>query len=118
MRASVHFVFALLIGLVVPAASSAQELTFPGFAVREVATNGAVIHVRSGGSGPAVVLLHGYGETGDMWVPRAVERARDHTVMLRALRGLVFSPKPAGGFDKKTQAGDVQGVMAALGLQQ
>jgi len=28
-----------------------------------------VIHVRVGGHGPAVVLLHGYGETGDMWVP-------------------------------------------------
>jgi pimeloyl-ACP methyl ester carboxylesterase len=33
-----------------------------------IATNGTTIYVRSGGTGPAVVLLHGYGETGDMWV--------------------------------------------------
>ena len=33
----------------------------------EIATNGATVHVRVGGKGPAVVLLHGYAETGDMW---------------------------------------------------
>ena len=46
---------------------------FPAeFRTRDVATNGTSIHVRAGGAGPAVVLLHGYGETGDMWVPLAV----------------------------------------------
>jgi hypothetical protein len=33
--------------------------------------------VRVGGWGPAVVLLHGYGETGDMWVPLAKDLARE-----------------------------------------
>ena len=64
------------------------------FAVREIATNGATIHVRSGGSGPAVVLLHGYGETGDMWAPLAADLARDHTVIVPDLRGLGLSSKP------------------------
>jgi hypothetical protein len=32
----------------------------------DVATNTTTIHVRSGGAGPAVVLLDGYGETGDI----------------------------------------------------
>jgi pimeloyl-ACP methyl ester carboxylesterase len=67
-----------------------------------------------GGTGPAVVLLHGYGETGDMWVPLATDLARDHTVIVPDLRGMGLSSKPAGGFDKKTQAGDVAGVLAAL----
>ncbi len=40
----------------------------PSFKTQEIATNGTTIHVRVGGTGPAVVLLHGYGETGDMWV--------------------------------------------------
>jgi pimeloyl-ACP methyl ester carboxylesterase len=34
-----------------------------------------------------VVLLHGYGETGDMWAPLAADLARDHTVIVPDLRG-------------------------------
>ena len=115
MRAFVSFLLASLTGLALPAASSAQGFDFPGFAVRQVTTNGATIHVRSGGAGPAVVLLHGYGETGDMWAPLAADLARDHTVIVPDLRGLGLSSKPAGGFDKKTQAEDVEGVLVALG---
>jgi pimeloyl-ACP methyl ester carboxylesterase len=81
---------------------------------QEIATNGTTIHVRVGGKGPAVVLLHGYGETGDMWAPMAADLARDHTVIVPDLRGMGLSSKPAGGYDKKTQAGDVAGVLDAL----
>ena len=84
------------------------------FHTQEIETNGATIHVRFGGKGPAVVLLHGYGETGDMWAPMAEDLARDHTIVVPDLRGLGLSSKPAGGFDKKTQAGDVAGVLDAL----
>ena len=105
--------------MVLPTAARAQSFDFPaGFTTREIVTNGATLHVRSGGTGPAVVLLHGYGETGDMWTPLAAELARDHTVVVPDLRGLGLSSKPAGGFDKKTQAADVSGVMDALGVQQ
>ena len=95
-----------------------DSFTFPApFRTQEISTNGATIHVRSGGKGPAVVLLHGYGETGDMWVPMAVDLAKDHTVVVPDLRGLGLSSKPQGGFDKKTQAGDVAGVLDALKIQ-
>jgi pimeloyl-ACP methyl ester carboxylesterase len=91
---------------------------FPAsFKTQEISTNGVTIHTRVGGAGPAVVLLHGYGETGDMWVPLAVDLARDHTVIVPDLRGLGRSSKPGGGFDKKTQAGDVAGVLAALRIE-
>jgi pimeloyl-ACP methyl ester carboxylesterase len=86
----------------------------PEFRTRDIATNGTTIHVRSGGSGPAVVLLHGYGETGDMWPPMAAELAREHTMVVPDLRGMGLSAKPAGGFDKKTQAVDVVGVLDEL----
>jgi len=86
----------------------------PEFRTRDIATNGTSIHVRTGGSGPAVLLLHGYGETGDMWAPLAVDLARDRTVVVPDLRGMGLSAKPAGGFDKKTQGGDVAGVLDAL----
>jgi pimeloyl-ACP methyl ester carboxylesterase len=110
---------AWLMSMALPVPASAQALMYPSnFSLRDVATNGTTVHVRSAGTGPAVVLLHGYGETGDMWVPLAVELARDHTVIVPDLRGLGLSAKPAGGFDKKTQAGDVAGVMAALNVRQ
>ena len=86
----------------------------PEFRTIDIATNGTSIHVRSGGTGPAVVLLHGYGETGDMWAPMAADLARDHTVVVPDLRGMGLSSKPVGGFDKKTQAGDIAGVLNEL----
>jgi pimeloyl-ACP methyl ester carboxylesterase len=86
----------------------------PDFVTSEIETNGATIHTRSGGRGPAVVLLHGYGETGDMWAPLAAELSRDHFVIAPDLRGLGLSSKPARGFDKKKQAGDVAGVLDAF----
>lgn len=95
--------------------AAAQVPAFPAsFHTEEVTTNGTTIHVRVGGKGPAVVLLHGYGETGDMWAPMAVDLMRDHTVVVPDLRGLGLSSKPLGGFDKKTQAGDVTGVLDHL----
>ena len=92
-----------------------EAFNFPSeFRTTNIATNGTSIYVRAGGTGPAVVLLHGYGETGDMWAPLAVDLARDHTVVVPDLRGMGLSSKPAGGFDKKTQAGDVAGVLDEL----
>ena len=110
--------YALAIALLLAAPAAAQGWVFPpGFRTQEVATNGTTIHVRVGGHGPAVVLLHGFGDTGDMWAPLAADLARDHTVVVPDLRGMGLSAKPAGGFDKKTQAGDVAGVMDALKIE-
>ena len=86
----------------------------PEFGTRDIATNGTTIYVRSGGTGPAVVLLHGYGETGDMWAPMAADLSRDHAVVVPDLRGMGLSAKPAGGFEKKMQAIDVAGVLDEL----
>jgi len=98
--------------------AAAQPAPFPAdFRTQDIPTNGAAIHVRIGGRGPAVVLLHGFADTGDMWGLMASELARDHTVIVPDLRGMGLSSKPAGGFDKKTQAGDVAGVLDALKIQ-
>jgi len=110
---------ALLAGLLtatVSGAARAESFEFPaGFTARDVPANGTTIHVRSAGTGPAVVLLHGYGETGDMWIPLAAALMKGHQVIVPDLRGMGLSAKPAGGFDKKTQAADVAAVMDALG---
>ncbi len=95
--------------------AAAQVPPFPaGFRTQEIATNGATLHVRIGGKGPAVLLLHGYGETGDMWAPLAAELAPGHVVVVPDLRGIGLSSRPASGYDKKTQAGDIAGVLDAL----
>jgi len=79
----------------------------PAFHTQEIETDGATIHVRVGGSGPGVVLLHGFGDTGDMWAPLAAELVRDHTIVVPDLRGMGLSSLPEAGYDKKTQAGDI-----------
>jgi pimeloyl-ACP methyl ester carboxylesterase len=79
-----------------------------------VATNGTSLYVRVGGSGPAVVLLHGFGDTGDMWAPLAADLAKDHTVIVPDLRGMGLSAHPDAGYTKKNQAIDIAGLMDAL----
>jgi len=71
----------------------------------------------SAGHGPAVVMLHGFGTTGDMWGSSG-ERThrRPHDCRAR-LRGLGLSSKPDGGYDKKNQAADVVGVLDAMGVR-
>lgn len=76
---------------------------------------GADIFVRYGGSGPVVVLLHGYAENSDSWAPLAEDLMKDHTVVVPDLRGIGRSSKPEGGYDKKTQAKDIRAVVTTLG---
>jgi len=92
---------------------------FPAnFRTEEIKAGDATIHTRIGGpttqGGPAVVLLHGFADTGDMWGPVATALAPNHTVIVPDLRGMGLSSQPANGYDKKTQARDVAGVLDAL----
>ncbi|WP_353072028.1 alpha/beta fold hydrolase [Tunturiibacter gelidoferens] len=94
-----------------------SSISFPPvFETREIETNGVTIHTRVGGQGPAVVMLHGFGTTGDMWIPMASALVGGHTVIVPDLRGLGLSSRASGGYDKKTQSHDVAGVMDALGV--
>ncbi|MGA8621421.1 MAG: alpha/beta fold hydrolase [Candidatus Sulfotelmatobacter sp.] len=77
---------------------------------------GADIYVRWGGTGAVVVLLHGYAENSDSWAPLAADLMKDHTVVVPDLRGIGRSSKPAGGYDKKTEAKDIRSVVIALGF--
>ena len=109
---------ATAIGLITMAeAANAQVPAFPkSFRTQEIQAGDATIHVRVGGTGPAVLLLHGYGESGDMWAPLAAALAKDHRVVVPDLRGMGLSSHPAGGYDKKTQAADMAAVLDALGI--
>jgi pimeloyl-ACP methyl ester carboxylesterase len=100
-----------------PAAAEVQP--FPmGFKTQDIDTGGATIHVRVGGTGPAVVMLHGFGDTGDMWAPLATAFAGDHTVIVPDLRGMGLSSRALGGYNKKTQGVDIAKVLDALQIDQ
>ncbi|RKR86612.1 pimeloyl-ACP methyl ester carboxylesterase [Micromonospora pisi] len=71
-----------------------------------------------GGRGSTLVLLHGYPQTWYMWRKVLPELARHYTVIAPDLRGAGGSDAPAGGYDKKTLAGDVYGLLSQLGLEQ
>ena len=93
---------------------------FPGFRKKRIKASKAVINLVTGGSGPAVLLLHGYPETHVMWHKVAPALARDYTVVCADLRGYGDSSKPKGlpdhsNYSKRAMAGDMAEVMSALG---
>src|SRR5579863_8536974 len=93
---------------------------FPGFERRHIATTGAEINLVTGGSGPPLLLLHGYPQTHVMWHRVAPRLAQHCTVVATDLRGYGDSAKPAGGdrhvaYSKRAMAQDQVEVMAALG---
>jgi pimeloyl-ACP methyl ester carboxylesterase len=84
--------------------SNAQPSLPSGFQAKTIHSPAdAEIFVRYGGSGPVVVLLHGYAENSDSWAPLAEDLMKDHTVVVPDLRGIGRSSKPAGGYDKKNR---------------
>jgi haloacetate dehalogenase len=95
---------------------------FPGFAERRVRTRGAEIHLRTGGRGPPLLLLHGYPMTHVTWHRIAGELARHCTLVIPDLRGYGASSAPesdAGhlAYCKRVMAQDCLEVMRALGFQ-
>ena len=94
---------------------------FPGFARRRIDTSGASINLVVGGSGPPLLLLHGYPQTHIMWRKVAPRLAREFTVVVPDLRGYGDSSKPPAGADfinysKRALARDQVEAMAALGF--
>ena len=87
-----------------------------GFTDRFADVNGVRLHYRIAGKGSAVVLLHGYAQTGHMWTPIMPTLATNHTVIVPDLRGAGASAKPESGYDKKTMAKDIHALVTSLGF--
>jgi haloacetate dehalogenase len=95
---------------------------FEGFQQKDVDVTGARIHLRVGGAGPPLLLLHGNPLTHVMWHKVAPRLAEAFTVVAADLRGYGDSSKPAGGGDHsdyafRTMARDQVEVMQALGFE-
>jgi haloacetate dehalogenase len=91
-----------------------------GFTTHRITTGETEINVATGGSGPPLLLLHGYPQTHAMWHRVAPRLAEHHTVVAADLRGYGDSAKPDGGdqhaaYSKRAMAQDQVEVMAALG---
>jgi pimeloyl-ACP methyl ester carboxylesterase len=110
--------FAIIVATLLTAVPAfAVERFPPNFRTQEIKTNGTTLYVRVGGNGPAVVMLHGFADTGDMWAPAVAVLARTHTVVVPDLRGMGLSAHPDDGYTKKNQAADIAGIMDALQIQ-
>src|SRR3981081_2362270 len=96
---------AVAAGALLMSAAVARVTPYPAsFHTQMIQTNGTSLFVRVGGQGPAVILLHGFGDTGDMWAPLAAELVKNHTVIVPDLRGMGLAMHPATGYANKHQA--------------
>ncbi len=94
---------------------------FDGFQTTRIDTGEVEINVRHGGSGPPLLLLHGYPQTHAMWHAVAPVLAEEHTVVACDLRGYGDSGRPRTTADhwpycKRAMAADQVAVMRALGF--
>ena len=92
---------------------------FPDFAARAVPTEAGSIFTRTGGSGPPLLLLHGFPQTMAMWHRLVPDLARRFTVVLMDLRGYGWSSAPASHegamYTKRAMAADAVAVMEEIG---
>ena len=96
---------------------------FEGFTETTVETAGAAIRLVHAGSGPPLLLLHGYPQTRAMWHKVAPSLAEGFTVVVPDLRGYGDSSKPPTDsthfpYSKRAMAADQVEVMAALGFDE
>jgi pimeloyl-ACP methyl ester carboxylesterase len=106
------------------AAAIVQELALaasawaaaPAIVERDATGEGVKLHYLTAGSGPAVVLLHGYTQTSRMWRPLIPRLAERFTVIAPDLPGIGDSDIPADGLDMKTAAVRIHAMVKSLGV--
>lgn len=99
-------------------ARAAARESLPGFTHGTVTTAGVTLHYVRGGSGPPLVLLHGWPQTWWAWADVMPTLAQNHTVIVFDLPGLGESGIPTTGYDKATTAARIRDGVHALGFDQ
>lgn len=122
-RLRVYAALTAIVLLLAGSAASAENSTdrrpgLPGFTHGTVTTEGVTLHYVRGGSGPPLVLLHGWPQTWWAWADVMPELAETHTVIAFDLPGLGESSIPSTGYDKATTAKRIRNGVRALGYNQ
>jgi pimeloyl-ACP methyl ester carboxylesterase len=99
-----------------PGIAAAQNASKP-FVSRDASIDGAKIHYTTGGSGPAVILLHGFAETSRMWNPILPALGQKFTVIAPDLPGIGDSSIPSGTMDMKSAAIQIHDLARSLGVK-
>jgi len=94
---------------------------FEKFETGTAAPEGVPIHYRKGGTGPPLLLLHGYPQTHILWRKMAPDLAKRFTVVCPDTRGYGASGKPEADaaneiYSKRTMAKDMVGLMRGIGF--
>ncbi len=89
---------------------------FSGFTNHYATVNGLRLHYAEGGSGMPLICLPGWPQTWYSYHPIAAGLAKEYRVIIVDIRGMGSSEKPAAGYDKKTMAADILGLVQQLGL--
>ncbi len=104
----------LLLALAAPAAAAEPNQRAPGKIIR---LNGFDLHYRELGSGPPLLLLHGFGMCGEGdWGKIAVQLAKTNRVILVDLRGHGRSTNPSNAFTMRQSAEDIRALLDHLGI--
>jgi pimeloyl-ACP methyl ester carboxylesterase len=106
----------ILVCFAFPAAALAAA-SDNAIASRHATVEGVSLHYLTAGSGPMVVLIHGYAETSRMWRPLIPRLAERFTVIAPDLPGMGDSAIPADGLDMKTAAIRIHALARSLGAQ-
>jgi pimeloyl-ACP methyl ester carboxylesterase len=88
-----------------------------GFVTRSVPIDGSTVSVTIGGTGPVILLLHGYAEDSRMWRPFAAAVAARFTVLAADLPGIGNSSIPASAIDMTMSAKRIHDAVASLGYR-
>jgi pimeloyl-ACP methyl ester carboxylesterase len=108
-----------ILPLIATTPAAAEIKSFPAsFGAQQMPVTSGTQYVRMGGEGPAVLLLHGFGDTGDMWEPLAAVLVKDHTVIVPDLRGMGLSSHPETGYEKVSQARDIAAILDQLKIRE
>jgi hypothetical protein len=84
-----------------------------GLRHKRAATNGVSLHYVMAGSGPAVLCMHGWPQNHREFLPVIERLADEYTFIAPDLRGYADSDKPYDGYEPKTIAGDMLGLLEA-----
>lgn len=84
---------------------------------RTAVVDGIKLHYLTAGSGPVVILIHGYTQTSRMWTPLIPLLAKKFTVIAPDLPGIGDSEIPTSGLDMKTAAIRIHDLAKSLGVQ-